>query len=156
MCIRDSLICELLCTGQFFEPQVQVVNHLRRYLKEDASLIPRKVRSYLRLMDAQELLYGVRIDVDSRSVLMDDDEPVSTKVLYDELDFSREEKLHVDTTVRVTARKSRLADAVLIEGEAELSPGQWTTPTRFLYNPEVIFLKAVSYTHLTLPTTPYV
>ena len=137
----DVLICELLCTGQFFEPQVQVVNHLRQFLKPGAAMIPRRVRSYLRLMDAQELLYGVRIDVDSRSVLMDDDEPVSNRVLYDELDFSRPEKLAVDTTVTVTARKSRLADAVLIEGEAELAPDRWTTPTRFLYNPEVIFLR---------------
>lgn len=138
----DVLICELLCTGQFFEPQVQVVNHLNRFLKADARRIPRQVRSYARLLDAQEMLYGVRIDVDSRSVVMDDDEPVTDRVQYDALDFTNgPEKLAVDTTIEVTARKTQTADAVMIEGEAELRPGVWTTTTRFLYNPEVIFLK---------------
>ncbi len=136
----DVLICELLCTGQFFEPQVAVVNHLRQFLRPDAQLVPRRIRSYVRLLDAQEELYGVHIDVDSRSVMLDDDEPVSTRVRYDELDFSRTERLAVDTEVVVNARKSRRADAVLIEGEAELAPGLWTRTTRFLYNPEVIFL----------------
>lgn len=138
----DVLICELLCTGQFFEPQVQVVNHLNRFLKPQARRIPRQVRSYARLLDAQEMLYGVRIDVDSRSVVMDDDEPVTDRVQYDALDFtSGSQKLVVDTTIEVTARKTQLADAVMIEGEAELRPGKWTHTTRFLYNPEVIFLK---------------
>lgn len=137
----DVLICELLCTGQFFEPQVQVVNTLRQYLKPDARVIPGKVESYVRLLDAQEMLYNVRIDCDSRSVVMDDDEPISDRVQYDLLDLTKHSKLGIDTVVQVTARKSLQADAVLIEGRAELIPGLFTKTTRFLYNPEVIFLK---------------
>lgn len=138
----DVLICELLCTGQFFEPQVQVVRHLRPQLKPDARLIPRRFESSLRLLDAQEHLYGVRIDCDSRSVVFDDDEPVSSRVTYDTCDLLGPLDRHgVDATVAVTARKTRLADAVLIEGRAELAPGLWTQTTRFLYNPEVIFLR---------------
>jgi len=139
----NVLICELLCTGQFFEPEVQVINHLRHFLEEGAAIIPRKVRSYARLLDAQELLYGVRIDVDSRSVVMDDDEPVSSRVCYDEIDFmsGAAHGLEVDTAVEVVARRTRLADAVMIEGEAELTEDIQTIPTRFLYNPEVIFLR---------------
>lgn len=136
----DVLICELLCTGQFFEPQVKVVNHLRPQLKPDARIIPDRVESYLRLLDAQEMLYGVRVDVDSRSYVFDDDEPVSSRVLYDTIDFRPDHRGIIDTTVTVTARKSRLADAVLIEGRARLAPELWTTTTKFLYNPEVIFL----------------
>jgi predicted RNA methylase len=136
----DVLICELLCTGQFFEPQVQVVNHLRQFLKDDAAIVPRRIRSYVRLMDAQEILYGVRVDVDSRSMLLDDDEPVSSRARYDDIDLTGPCELSADATVQVTARKDQLADAILVEGEAELAPGFWTTPTKFLYNPEVIFL----------------
>lgn len=136
----DVIICELLCTGQFFEPQVQVMNHLRRFLRENGQTVPRRVRSYLRLLDAQEMIYGVRIDCDSRSLVMDDDEPITTRVQYDEIDFSRYNALEVDSTVSVVARKSAPADAVLIEGEAELCAGLWTHTTKFLYNPEVIFL----------------
>ena len=137
----DVLICELLCTGQFFEPEVQVVNHLRQFLRPDAHVIPRQVRSYARLLDAQEMLYGVRIDCDSRSVVLDSDEPVTNRVRYDTIDLTRPAPLRVDTAVELVARTTRLADAVLIEGEAELVEGLVTHPTRFLYNPEVIFLR---------------
>lgn len=136
----DVLICELLCTGQFFEPEVQVVRHLRQYLKPSARLVPNRVRSFVRLLDAQEQLYGVKIDCDSRSTVLDSDEPVSSRALYDELDLRTVEASGVDTRVTLTATKTRIADAVLIEGEAELAPGIITVPTKFLYNPEVIFL----------------
>jgi len=137
----DVLVCELLCTGQFFEPEVQVVNHLRKQLKPGAAIIPQRVESTVRLLDAQEMLYGVKIDCDSRSVVMDDDEAISNRVRYDVIDFSGPVGLNVNTTISVVARKSRECDAVLVEGQATLIDGLVTVPTRFLYNPEVIFLK---------------
>lgn len=137
----DLLICELLCTGQFFEPQVQVVNHLRQFLKDKRTIIPKRIQSYVRLLDAQEMLYGVRIDVDSRSVVFDDDEPVSSRVMYDEIEMDTQNKLEINTQVEVTARHNRIADAILIEAKAELCEGIWTHPTKFLFNPEVIFLQ---------------
>ena len=137
----DVIIAELLCTGQFFEPEVQVMNHLRQFLKPGGQTIPRKVTSQLRLLDAQEMIYGVRIDCDSRSLVMDDDEPVSTRAVYDVIEFDDTHPLEVDTTVRVRARKDRLADAVVVEGQAVLADGVKTKTTKFLYNPEVIFLR---------------
>lgn len=136
----DVIVAELLCTGQFFEPEVQVVNHLRQFLRDDGRVIPSRVRSYIRLVDGQESLYGVLVDTDSRSIVLDDDEPVSTKVCYDRLDFSEQNPSIVDTTVSVKARKSRRADAVMIEGEADLTERIETYPTKFLYNPEICFL----------------
>ena len=137
----DVVICELLCTGQFFEPQVQVINHLRQYFKPETQLIPSKVESYIQLLDAHEILYGVRIDTDSRSLMLADDEPVSTKERYDLIDFTNPVKLNVDSTVKVKARKSRIADAVVITSKAQLSENIETERTKFLYNPEVIYLK---------------
>jgi predicted RNA methylase len=137
----DVIICELLCTGQFFEPQVQVINHLRQFLKPGARIIPNKIESFIQLLDAHEILYGVRINTDSRSLVMPDDEPVSTKVKYDEIDLTKPAKTSVDTTVRVKARKTRIADAVMITGRAALTEEILTERTKFLYNPEVIYLK---------------
>lgn len=137
----DVLICELLCTGQFFEPQVQVVNHLRKYFKPDTKIIPQQVESYIQLLDAHEILYGVRIDTDSRSLMLADDEPVSTKVRYDVIDFSKPVNEKLQTEVQVRARKSGRADAVVITGKAKLSDTIETERTKFLYNPEVIYLK---------------
>jgi predicted RNA methylase len=137
----DVLICELLCTGQFFEPQVQVINHLRKYFKPDTKIIPQQVESYIQLLDAHEILYGVRIDTDSRSLMLADDEPVSTKVRYDVIDFSKPVNEKLQTEVQVRARKSGRADAVVITGKAKLSDTIETERTKFLYNPEVIYLK---------------
>ncbi len=137
----DVVICELLCTGQFFEPEVQVINHLRKFFKPTTRLIPYKIQSFIQLLDAHEILYGVRIDTDSRSILMPDDEPVSSKVIYDEIDLTNECKTFVDTIVTVKARKTRIADAVVITGQANLKENIITEKTKFLYNPEVIYLK---------------
>ena len=137
----DVVICELLCTGQFFEPQVQVINHLRQYFKPATQIIPSKIESYIQLLDAHEILYGVRIDTDSRSLMLADDEPVSTKERYDVIDLTNPINPTVDSTVKVRARKSRIADAVVITSKAQLSENIETERTKFLYNPEVIYLK---------------
>ncbi|MCP4805134.1 MAG: methyltransferase domain-containing protein [Proteobacteria bacterium] len=138
----DLLICELLCTGQFFEPEVQVVNHLRQYLAPGGRILPSKVESFVQLLDAQKDLYGVRIDTDSRSDLLAGDEPVSTRARYDVIDFGRPvEPARVDATVELRARKTRVADAVVITSRAWLTEDLVTERTRFLYNPEVIYLK---------------
>ncbi|OQY03693.1 MAG: hypothetical protein B6I20_04475 [Bacteroidetes bacterium 4572_117] len=137
----DVLVCELLCTGQFFEPEIQVVNHLRQYFKASTKIIPNKIESYIQLLDAHEVLYGVNIDTDSRSLMMPDDEPVSTKVKYDEIDLTKPVNPQVNTVVTVKARKTRIADAVVITGRANLTDEIVTERTKFLYNPEVIYLK---------------
>jgi len=137
----DVLICELLCTGQFFEPQVQVVNHLRKYFKGNINIIPNKIESYIQLYDAHEVLYGVKINTDSRSLLLADDEPVSTKERYDKIDLTKPITEFVDTHVKVRARVSRIADSVVITSKANLTDNIVTERTKFLYNPELIYLK---------------
>lgn len=137
----DVLICELLCTGQFFEPEVQVVNHLRQYFKPTTKIIPNKIESFIQLYDAHETLYGVRIDTDSRALLLPNDEPVSNKVKYDEIDLTKPAEEYVDTEVEVVARKTQIADSVVITGRAMLTDKIVTEKTKFLYNPELIYLK---------------
>lgn len=137
----DVLICELLCTGQFFEPEVQVVNHLRKFFKPSTKIIPNKIESFIQLLDAHEILYGVKINVDSRSLLLADDEPVSTTECYDIIDLENVTKEYVDTEVSVCALKNQIADAVVITSRAYLTDKIVTEKTQFLYNPEVIYLK---------------
>ena len=137
----DVVICELLCTGQFFEPEVQVLNHLRRFMKPDVRVVPQRIESFVQLLDAQEELFGVRIDCDSRSTMLVNDEPISTRARYDVIDFSGPvEPERVESTVRVVARKTEQADAVVITSRATLTSDLVTERTRFLYNPEVVFL----------------
>jgi len=138
----DVVICELLCTGQFFEPEVQVMNHLRRFMKPDVKIVPRRIESCVQLLDAQEELFDVRIDIDSRSTLLLGDEPISTRARYDAVDFDKlPVRERVESTVSVVARKSEQADSVLITSQATLTDDLVTERTRFLYNPEVVFLR---------------
>jgi predicted RNA methylase len=137
----DVIICELLCTGQFFEPQIAVINNLRKFLKPGGQIIPFAIEHYVQLLNAHESLYGVKITNDSRSMMLADDEPVSTKVMYDRIDLMNPCKDHVRTKVRVKARKTKVADAVVITSRAWLTKDLVTEKTKFLYNPEVIFLK---------------
>ncbi len=138
----DVIVSELLCTGQFFEPQIQVMNHLGRFLKPGGRMIPQRIEHFVQLLDAQEQIYGVRIDVDSRSQLMADDEPVSTAERYATIDLTQTpQPTAVDVVVPVRARKTRIADAVAITSRARLTERLVTERTRFLYNPEVIFLQ---------------
>jgi predicted RNA methylase len=137
----DVLICELLCTGQFFEPEVQVINHLHQFFKPTTKIIPNKIESFIQLLDAHEILYGVNINVDSRSLLLADDEPVSTTVLYDTIDLTTIAIEEVNTYVTVCALKNQVADAVVITSRAWLTDEIVTEKTQFLYNPEVIYLK---------------
>ena len=137
----DVVICELLCTGQFFEPEVQVINHLRQYFKPTTKIIPNKIESFVQLYDAHETLYGVHIDSDSRSLLLPNDEPVSNKVKYDVIDLTKPAQEFVETEVTVTARKTRIADSVVITGRALLTDKIITERTKFLYNPELIYLQ---------------
>ncbi len=137
----DVIICELLCTGQFFEPQIAVINNLRKYLKPGGRIIPLSVEHYIQLYDAHEELYGVKINNDSRSLLMADDEPVSDRVMYDNINLMKKCKDGVDTVVKVRARKDRIADSVVITSRAWLTPELVTEKTRFLFNPELIYLK---------------
>jgi len=137
----DVVICELLCTGQFFEPEVQVMNHLRQYMKPGVRIVPQRIESFVQLLDAQEELFDVRIDIDSRSTMLLGDEPISTRARYDVIDFGQPVvPERVDTTVRVVARKDEQADSVVITSRARLTDDLVTERTRFLYNPEVVFL----------------
>ncbi|MBT4114374.1 methyltransferase domain-containing protein, partial [Candidatus Woesearchaeota archaeon] len=38
----DVIICELLSTGLFFEPEIQIINHLKRFLKKGGRTVPKE------------------------------------------------------------------------------------------------------------------
>lgn len=139
----DVIICELLATGLFFEPEIQMMNHLKRFLKKGGKLIPRNNKSWIQLVDAQTDLYGVRLDYDSRPVDLIEDKILSDKKKFDDIDFEnkKREPIKLDTKVVLTAKKTGIANAVRVTSKAELAKGLFTKQSEFLFNPEVIYLK---------------
>lgn len=137
----DVVICELLATGLFFEPEIQMMNHLRRFLKKGGRLIPRKSESWIQLIDAQNALYGIRLDYDSRSLDLINDKILTDKQRFDILEFEKKrEPVKLNVTVILTGKRKGLADAVRITSRAELAKGVFTIQTEFLFNPEIIHL----------------
>ena len=140
-CKVDVIICELLSTGFFFEPEVQVINHLRKFLKRDGKIIPMNCKSWIQLIDAQRDVYGLYFDYDSRYEKLKNDKPISSKVVFDNPSLYIEEPLEVNKKVVVTAQKSGIVNAVRISSKAQLSENIFATQSKFLFSPLVIFLK---------------
>lgn len=143
-CEVDVIICELLSTGFFYEPEIQVINHLRKFLKKGGKIIPMNCKSWIQLVNAQKDIYGLRFDYDSRYEKLVSDKSMSNKVIFDNPNFYIDESLNVDKKIIVTARKSGLVNAVRISNKAQLSENIFATQSEFLFNPLVIFIKRVS------------
>ena len=146
----DLYISELLCTGLFFEPQIQAYNNLRRFFKEDTKCIPISVTSTIALANADTRTQGVEIDVDSyvaSDVLHD---VLSYPTVYMTRDFNGQyvnPNISHQGEVDITA--SNIAcNAVIITTTAKLAPSITAGATKFLFNPELIFLKGIGVDQL--------
>lgn len=137
----DVIICELLSTGLFYEPEIQVINHLRTFLKPGGRIIPQNCKSWVQLVSAQRSVYGLYFDYDARYERLSNDKALSTKTLFDHPNFYIEEPLNVNKKVIVTARHSGIVNAICINSKAQLGKKIYATKSEFLFNPLTIFLK---------------
>ena len=135
----DLLICELLSTGLFFEPEIQVINHLKKYLKDGGRIIPSNVESSCTLINAQRDVYGLFFDFDSRYEKLKNDKVLSTKVIFDRPNFYETEPLEVDRTIVIKAITNGIANAIRITSTAQLSENVTATKSKFLFNPLIIY-----------------
>ena len=137
----DVLLCELLSTGLFFEPETKVINHLKKYLKKDAKIIPEKCVSWVQLVDAQKDLYGLHLNYDSRSERLRD-KGLTTKTQFDELNFQeKDEPLCINSKIVVEGKTNGSANAIRVTSRAKLRDSVYTKQSRFLFNPTIVYLK---------------
>ncbi len=141
----DVIVCELLSTGLFFEPEVQIINNLRRFLKFNGRIIPMNCRSWIQLVSAQRDIYGLDFDYDSRYKKLKMDKIMSNKRIFDELNFFIDESLEVDKKVVLKAVSTGIVNAVRISSKAQLTERIFATQSKFLFNPLIIFLKKVMH-----------
>jgi protein arginine N-methyltransferase 1 len=137
----DVLVSEVISAGFFFEPQLQIVQNLLRFLKPGGRVVPMRMRNYVELLDAQEELYGLKFTYDSRFTELDDDHSLTNPALYLSTDFLAPPDAGIDARVRVTGTGAGVANAVKITYDIEFADGVWADkPTEFLLNPQIIFL----------------
>ncbi|GLI01192.1 50S ribosomal protein L11 methyltransferase [Phytohabitans aurantiacus] len=137
----DVLISEVISAGFFFEPQLQIVGHLRKFLKPGGAVVPSLMKNYVELIDAQEELYGLRLNFDSRFTELAGDHSLSRAAPYLDTDFLDPSDPMVDARIRVMGTGEGMANAVKITYDIEFAAGIWADkPTEFLLNPQIIFL----------------
>jgi precorrin-6B methylase 2 len=151
----DVIVSEVISAGFFYEPQLQIVNNLRRFLKPGGRVVPRSMINYVELINAQEYLYGLKFSFDSRFTELEEDRSLTDNAIYLSSNFA--ESTGVEPTVRaqvtVRATESGRANAVKITYDVEFYENVWaTTPTEILgagedpgswpalLNPQIIFL----------------
>lgn len=137
----DVVISEVISSGFFYEPQLQIINHLREFLKPGGAVIPSAMENYVELIDAQEILYGLKLNYDTRFRGLAGDTALTNRASYCAADFYRHNPASISAQVRLRASGSGLANAVRISYDITFAEGaKATEPTEFLLNPQIIFL----------------
>jgi SAM-dependent methyltransferase len=151
----DVIVSEVISAGFFYEPQLQIINNLRPYLRPGGRVVPRSVTNRVELISAQEELYGLKFTFDSRFNELDADRPLTTSAVYLSADFL--DPAQTDPTIRrevmVRATGRGVANALKITYNVEFSEGVWANPPAgtlpagedpaswpTLLNPQIIFL----------------
>lgn len=137
----DVIISEIISGGFFYEPQLQVVSHLRQYLKPGGATVPLALTNYLELIDAQEDWFGVKLKHDSRYHTLEQDAALTTRSPYMAVDFRQGAAASVVANATVRAMRDGIANALRIPYAIQFSEGVLANvPTNFLLNPQVVFL----------------
>jgi predicted RNA methylase len=137
----DVVISEVISAGFFYEPQLQITNHLRTFLKPGGTMIPQAMQNRLQLISAQEDLYGLKLNFDTRFTELDGDRPLTDSVPYLGARFEERTEPAVSVSVRLTAEETGSANAVKIAYRIDFADGiSGEKPTDFLLNPQIIFL----------------
>lgn len=137
----DVVICEVISGGFFHEPQLQILNHLRRFLRPGGRVVPAAMTNYLELIDAQEMLYGLRFNYDSRFTELPGDRLLSTSAVFLETDFHRHSSPEIAGRVRVRATKTATANALRVPYEVQFAPDvRADKPTQFFILPQILYL----------------
>jgi predicted RNA methylase len=138
----DVVISEVISAGFFYEPQVQILTNLRKYMKPGARLIPLAVENRIELIHAQEKLYGLTFNYDSRFTTLPGDTALTNPVTYLDTDFREDADPDVKAEVTLRAESTAPANAVRITYRIQFTPTlESSEPTDFLLNPQIIFLE---------------
>jgi precorrin-6B methylase 2 len=137
----DVILSEVISAGFFYEPQLQILNHLQRYLKPTGTVVPLKMRNFVELIDAQDKLYGLKFSTDSRFVELGGDRPLTTRMGYHSADFRLHTNEKINGTATVNGTRTGMANAIKVTYDIEFSPSVVVyKPTDFLLNSQIIFL----------------
>ncbi|MFH0818784.1 MAG: methyltransferase domain-containing protein [Patescibacteria group bacterium] len=115
----DVIISENMYTGLFVEPQMQVVNNLRKYLKRGGRIIPQTFRSFIELATVSDM----NTRSAARNEMSGEVGIASSRAQFDVVVFEQDTELTRQAVVILRADKSITINAVNISSIIELTPG---------------------------------
>ncbi len=136
----DVIVSEVISAGFFYEPQLQIIDNMRAHLKSGGAIIPLSMENRVELINAQEDLYGLKFNYDTRFKSLHD-VALTDKATYLQTDFGSQTDRVIRSTTRVRATGSGVANAARISYGIDFARGVSSDePTEFLLNPQIIFL----------------
>jgi predicted RNA methylase len=138
----DVITSEVISAGFFYEPQLQILNNLRRFLKPDGATVPIAMTNYIQLIQAQQDLYDLEFSYDTRHHSLKGDTPLTNRREYFGTTFRQHTSPTIEAETRLRCTSAGLANAVRISYSIQFGENTWIEkPTEFLMNPQIIFLK---------------
>jgi len=113
----DVIISENMFTGLLLEPQMQIIDNLKRFLKKGGKIIPDKFESYMELVIAQ----GLEENNVTKNSFNGNIEVVSQKIQFDDVNFNKQEPLELNNTVIVIADRDGEVNAINISSLIKLT-----------------------------------
>jgi radical SAM enzyme (TIGR01210 family) len=113
----DVILSENMYTGLFVEPQMQIINNLRRFLKPGGKIIPEKFFSYLELVEAP----GLKPETVVRNEAGIPLKSATTRAQFDIVNFERDEKLDRQGMVIIRATNDTVVEAMNVSSVIDLS-----------------------------------
>ncbi|MEM5814409.1 MAG: 50S ribosomal protein L11 methyltransferase [Candidatus Aenigmatarchaeota archaeon] len=137
----DVLISENISGGGlFYEKQVQINNHLLKFMKKGARFVPQEIRNSVQLCHAKESFEGFRY-LECRASVKED-EVLSASQEFAPIFHGEPVDERIDSDVVLTAKKNgtvnavRFDLAVRVQGDIKLEQ-----ETPFMICPTILFLK---------------
>ncbi len=99
----DIIFSETLSGGLFYEPQIQIVQNIKKYLNPNGILIPKRIDLFIHLESPFEL------------------ETLTEKVKYAEIDFLSFEGDIIETNIEMLIKKTGTPNIIVVSSELYLT-----------------------------------
>lgn len=113
----DLMICENIYSGMFYEMQIQIINHLRPFLRPCGQVIPYGMYSYVILAQTENPVQKKHGELFSPSLAEGRIYrwiELSRPVLYDTINFNQHNDLNCSIDLNIPVMRSGLVNSLLI------------------------------------------
>ena len=126
----DLIVCEMLDTALIDEEEVPVLNHAKKFLKEDGKIMPQAIFNSVELVNLQR--HYIHWDENSKY------ESYSDSVIYSKIDFSEDINPKFKKDIEFKVKKSGMINGLKITTYTKLSDDIIVGPLPMLNPPLLI------------------